>query len=65
LASLRFWQGIAVIALVSSTGWLVTNAEGAPVWTFVVAVAGVVSLAIGTIIFMLRIKQRIARMGRI
>jgi len=44
---------------------LITNGAGTPVWTFVLAAAGVIFLAIGTIVLILRIKQRIERIGRL
>ena len=65
LASLRFWQGIGVVTLITLAGWLVTNAGDAPIWTFVIAAAGVVLLTIGTIVFMLRIKERIEKLARV
>ncbi|TMH45446.1 MAG: hypothetical protein E6H54_05735 [Betaproteobacteria bacterium] len=65
VANLKFWQGVAVVTLISVAGWLITNGAGTPVWTFVLAAAGVIFLAIGTIVLILRIKQRIERIGRL
>jgi hypothetical protein len=65
VANLKFWQGVAVLTLISLAGWLITNGAGAPAWTFVPATAGVVCLSIGTIVVILRIKRRIEKIGRL
>ena len=34
VAYLKFWQGLAVVVLVSIAGWLISNGAGADAWTF-------------------------------
>jgi len=65
LAFLKFWQGTAVIIVVSLAGWLVSAGDGAPPLTFGLAIAGVVSGGIGILVLYRQISRRIDRIGEL
>ena len=65
VAYLKFWQGLAVVILVSIAGWLITNGAGAEPWTFGLAIAGVVWLGIVVVVLGREIGRRINDIGKL
>jgi small-conductance mechanosensitive channel len=61
----KFWQGVAVVTLVSVAGWLITNGSTADSWSFALAVAGVISLGIGVVVLGRQIQRRIEEIGKL
>ena len=65
VAYLKFWQGLAVVVLVSIAGWLISNGAGADAWTFTLATAGVVWLGIVVMVLGRQIGRRIKEIGKL
>lgn len=65
VAYLKFWQGVAVVTLVSLAGWLVTSGGNADALPFALAVGGVISLGAAVFVLGRHIRQRIEAIGKL
>ena len=65
VAYLKLWQGITVVTFISLFGWLLSASTGAPVLTVVLAMSGVVLLAVVSIALHRYITSRIAEMRKL
>ena len=62
---LKLWEGIAVAILTGLTGWLFATPDSAAPGTFGLAIAGVISLGIGTLRIYRQIAELIDRIGKV
>ena len=62
---LKLWEGMAVAILTALTGWLFATPERTATATFGLAIAGVISLGIGTLRIYRQITELIDRIGKL
>jgi hypothetical protein len=65
VAYLKFWQGVAVVTLISLAGWPVGSGGDADSLPFALAISGVISLGAAVVVLGRHIRQRIEAIGRL
>jgi len=63
IGHLKLWEGMAAAIFTGLTGWLFAAPDSGAPMTFVLAIAGVISVGIGTLRIYRKIAQLIARIG--